>query len=99
MKLNPFMKTNIVGAVAVALFFTAFYMGLWYIFQPMLTYLAIIVDDMLVSQGLDSSNSDNLILLVKLVVDIFLFLPIVGLWIWVFNKAQEKDYVGYPQYG
>jgi hypothetical protein len=32
-------------------------------------------------------------------IDIFFIMPILGLWIWVYNKSQEKDYRGYPQYG
>jgi len=98
-KVNTYMPICIIGPIVVAVFFTFFYMGLWYIFQPILTYIAIAINDMLTAQGLSSSNSDTIILLAKLVIDICLLFPIAGLWIWVINKAQERDYRGYPQYG
>ena len=91
--------SRVITTWILIIFLTSVYMGLWYIFQPVLTTIAITMDDALHAQGLDSPSSDSIFTLGKIVVNIFILLPIFGLWFWGYNEAQREDYRGYPQYG
>jgi len=95
MVIKPYLLTHIATVWAIAIVFTALLSSIWYIFQPAFTYTIILMDDGLETTGANCTESDNVVTLLRLAVNITIPMMIVGLWIWAFVSSHKKDWRGY----
>lgn len=87
------------GRIAVVWCFTilmtGLLMGVWYVTQPMLVGLAHTISNGLIARGINTTDSDNMLTLSEVVINLFYPIIIIGLWWWAYNESQREDYRGY----
>jgi len=87
--------TRITTVWILTIMFTAIMMCIWYVFQPALVYVAIVVDNVMHGMGVNSTSTDNVVTLVKLGVNVSIPIGIIGLWLWAFVSSQKREWAGY----
>lgn len=94
-----YFPSRVIAVWSLTIILTGLLMGLWYILQPTLVFTSIQVDNSLEDAGLNSTDTDQVITLLKLSANVFIPIMILGLWLWAFvYSASKKSYRGEEYY-
>lgn len=93
-KMSYGVPCRIIGVWGITILLTFLLMGIWYIFQPSFVYTIIVINSAIEGTGINSTNTENLVSLCTLAVNITIPIMILGLWLWAIASSMKREWRG-----